>query len=124
MAGGSSNATSANPTFQKLLVNNDSGIDSPGTGNADVVDMVMEPGTPDNILVAVIGLTTNLGGIYQTTNATAATPTFAQTKPVATTVRTTLAINKTGNVVTVYAATSETPTNTTGCTTPGSGAMV
>ena len=37
----------------------------PATGNADVVDMVMEPGTPDNILVAVIGLTSQNGGIYR-----------------------------------------------------------
>lgn len=119
----SSNATSSSPTFQKLTVNQDGSVDSPQTGNADVVDMVMEPGTPDNILVAVIGLTSQNGGIYQSTNATTATPTFIQTKPLATTVRTTLAINKTGSVVTVYAATSETPVNTTGCTTVGSGAI-
>src|SRR5438128_1158279 len=51
------NAMSSSPAFTKLTVNNDSSVDSPGTGNADVVDMVMEPGTPDNITVAVIGLT-------------------------------------------------------------------
>ncbi|HBB96400.1 MAG TPA: hypothetical protein DC054_13515 [Blastocatellia bacterium] len=119
----SSNATSSSPTFTKLTVNQDGSIDTPATGNADVVDMVMEPGTPDNILVAVIGLTSLNGGIYQSTNATTATPTFTQTKPLATTVRTSLAINKTGSVVTVYAATSETPVNTTGCTTAGSGAI-
>lgn len=119
----SSNATSSSPTFQKLGVTVDGGVDNPNTGNADIADMAMEPGTPDNILVAVIGLTSQNGGIYQSTNATAAVPTFAQTKPVATGVRTSLAINKTGSVVTVYAATSETPTNTTGCTTNGSGAI-
>jgi hypothetical protein len=119
----SSNATTSSPTFQKLTVNLDGSVDSPPSGNADVVDMVMEPGTPDNILVAVIGLTSQNGGIYRSTNATTVTPTFSQTKFLATGVRTSLAINKTGSVVTVYAATSETPKNTTGCTTSGSGAI-
>jgi hypothetical protein len=124
----SSNATgpatgSGAVTFQKLTVNLDNSPDTPPTGNADVVDMVMEPGVPDNILVAVIGLTSQNGGIYRSTNATTATPTFTQTKPVATGVRTSLAINKTGSTVTVYAATSETPVNTAGCTTAGSGAI-
>src|SRR2546429_489967 len=59
----SSNATGSGAvTFQKLTVNTDSSFDSPGTGNADVVDMVMEPGTPDNILVAVIGAQAGFGG--------------------------------------------------------------
>src|SRR5207244_3428278 len=93
-------------------------------GNADVVDMVMEPGTPANITVAVIGLTSSLGGIYQSTNATAATPTFTQRFVAPTTgVRISLAINKVGSAVTLYAATSETPSNTTGCTTANSGAV-
>jgi hypothetical protein len=119
----STNATSSNPSFQKLVVNQDAGVDSPNTGNADAVDMVMEPGNPDNILVAVIGQTANLGGIYRTTNATAGTPTFSQTQPMPTAVRTTLTINKVGSIVTAYAATSETPVNTPGCTTSGSGAV-
>src|SRR5213075_728015 len=101
----------------------DASVDSPATGNADMVDMVMEPGNPDNILVAVIGQTSNLGGIYRTINATAGTPTFTQTQPLPTTVRTTLTINKVGSIVTAYAATSETPVNTPGCTTSGSGAV-
>jgi hypothetical protein len=126
----STTGTSSNPSFQKLTVNTDAGLDSPNTGNADVVDMVMEPGVPDNILVAVIGQQTGLGGIYRTTNATGAA-TFTQvysastTGPPATTagVRISLAINKVGSVVTAYASTSETPTNTSGCTTANSGAI-
>jgi len=119
----SSNATSSSPTFQKLTVNIDGSVDTPNTGNADIVDMVMEPGTPDNILVAVIGLTSQNGGIYRSTNATTATPTFTQTKQLATTVRTSLAINKTGSVVTVYAATSETPA-TGSCTTAANSGII
>jgi len=127
----SSNATSGNPTFQKLVVNTDSSLDTPGSGNADISDMVMEPGNPDNILVGAIGGQSGFGGVYRTTNGTAATPAFTQVyaastsgPPAVTTgVRIQLAINKVGSVVTAYAATSETPTNTTGCTTANSGAI-
>ncbi len=56
----SNNATSATPTFQKLVVNTDSSVDTPLTGNVDVVDMVLEPGNPDNLLVATIGLQSGL----------------------------------------------------------------
>ncbi|MFN2579123.1 MAG: DUF4214 domain-containing protein [Pyrinomonadaceae bacterium] len=118
----SSDATSASPTFQKLTVNQDASVDSPGTGNADVVDMVMEPGTPNNILVGVIGLTSGLGGIYRTTNATTGTPTFTQVFPAPTTgVRVSLAINKVGSTITAYAATSETPPSGSCTTTANSG---
>ncbi|HYW72143.1 MAG TPA: DUF4214 domain-containing protein [Pyrinomonadaceae bacterium] len=122
----SSNATSGSPSFTKLTVNTDSSADgSPGTGNADVADMAMEPGVPDNILVAVIGLTSGLGGIYRTTNATAASPVFTQRFTALTTgERINLAINKTGSAVTVYAATSETPSASGSCTTSAtSGAL-
>ena len=127
----STNALSASPTFQKLVVNTDSSLDSPGTGNSDAVDMVMEPGVPDNILVATIGRSSTFGGIYRTTNATSTTPTFTQVYAASTTgppasntgIRISLAINKVGSVVTAYASTSETPTNTAGCTSANSGAV-
>jgi Calx-beta domain len=118
----STNATSASPTFQKLVVNNDASVDSPGTGNADICDMAMEPGNPDNILVAAIGLTIG-SGIYRSTNATSPSPTFSNQLTVTNSAgspvigaRINLAINKAGSTVTVYAATSEPPTVTTGCT--------
>jgi hypothetical protein len=104
----STNATSAagSVTFQKLVVNTDNSPDSPATGNIDTTDIVMEPGVPNNLLVAVIGTSLN-GGIFRTTNALAGTPTFTQVFSAATGVRTNLAINKVGSVVTAYAATSE-----------------
>src|ERR1051325_3747056 len=124
----STNAAATNPTFQKLVVTRgSSSADSPGTSNLDIADMAMEPGTPDNILVAVIGAVVNgvpdTGGIYRTTNATAATPTFTNRYAAAAGVRISLAINKVGSTVTAYAATSETPTNTTGCNVPNTGAL-
>jgi hypothetical protein len=106
----STNATSAagSVTFQKLVITTDSSVDSPGTGNVDTTDIVMEPGTPNNLLVAVIGLTGTNGGIYRTTNALDATPTFTQVYSAFVGVRLNLTINKVGSVVTAYAATSET----------------
>jgi hypothetical protein len=76
----SNNATSAaaSVTFQKLIVNTDGSLDSPGTGNTSIFDMAMEPGNPDNILVTTSGAVTG-GAVYRSTNATTATPTFTQT---------------------------------------------
>lgn len=127
----STTATSATPTFQKLVVNTDAFVDSPPTGNADVVDMVMEPGVPDNILVSVMGSSagSTLGGIYRTVNALGASPAFVQVLSTPnppsprSPVRTSLTINKVGSVVTAYAATSETPAATPGCTLLDSGAI-
>jgi hypothetical protein len=121
------NATSSlakDVTFQKLVVTIDNWADTPHTGNVDTTDIVMEPASPsspanpNNLLVAVIGQSNppGLGGIYATTNALSATPTFTQVLATALNVRTNLAINKVGSVVTAYAATSEAPNNTTnGC---------
>jgi hypothetical protein len=125
----STDATSSSPTFQKLVVNTDNSPDVPGTGNVDISDMVMEPGNPDNILVAAIGATIG-SGIYRTTNATSANPTFTNQLTITNSggtalanIRISLAINKSGSNVTVYAGTSETPTNTSGCTALNSGAI-
>ena len=114
-------------TFQKLVVNMDSSLDAPGTGEADMTDIAMEPGVPDNLLVTVIGRGSlggiPDGGIYRTTNALAATPSFTQVLSTPTGVRSNLAINKVGSTVTAYAATSETPTATPSCTALLSGAL-
>ncbi len=129
----STNATSAagSVSFAKLVVTTDSSLDSPGTGNASVIDVVMEPNTPSNLVAAVIGRSStcggggssSCGGIYRTTNALDATPSFTQVQPLTTGIRISLAINKVSSNVTVYAATSEPPTATPGCTSSGTGAV-
>ena len=118
----STNATSAAPTFQKLVVNTDNSADTPSTGNVDTTDIVMEPGVPNNLLVAVIGTGTS-GGIFRTTNALTATPTFTQVFSAATGVRTNLTINKVGSVVTAYAATSESAPSGASCPSSQLGAV-
>ena len=73
----STNATSAagSVTFQKLVVTTDSSsVDIPATGNLDVTDVVIEPGAPTNLLVAVIGQSAAVGGIWRTTNALSSPP--------------------------------------------------
>ena len=122
----STNATfpAGSVTFQKLIVNTDNSPDSPPTGNVSVSDMVMDPGNPNNLLVAVIGQTTGLGGIYRSTNALSGTPTFAQTKALPTGTRVSLAINNAAGAVTVYAASSEKPSPTpAGCSASSGGIL-
>jgi hypothetical protein len=124
----STNATADNVgtpvTFQKLVVTTDGpSVDNPATGNVDTTDIVMEPGVPNNLLVAVIGVASNTGGIYRTTNALAATPTFALVLNTAAAVRTNLTINKVGAVVTAYAATSEAALPAASCPSTQLGAV-
>lgn len=120
----STNATSAagSVTFQKMLITSDTSADSPGTGDVDTTDIVMEPGVPNNLLVAVIGRSLS-GGISRTTNALAATPTFTQVLVTSIGIRTNLTINKVGSVVTAYAATSESASGTTCTSTSQAGAV-
>ena len=117
----STNATSAaSPvTFQKLVVTTDDSADSPGTGNEDTPDVVMDPGEPNNLIVTAIGRSgTGLpSGIYRTTNALASSPTFTRVLTLPNNVRANLTINKVGSTVTLYAATSETPSGGPTCTT-------
>ena len=102
----STNATAAAGavTFNKLTVTTGGSVDAPGTGNRSITDMVMEPGNPDIITCWALGSTAiGDGGIYRTTNASAASPTFTQTYTCTTpSSRGSLTINKVAGVVTEY----------------------
>ncbi|PZR72476.1 MAG: hypothetical protein DLM73_13260 [Chthoniobacterales bacterium] len=106
----STNATAAPSavTFTKLAVAPNGGsLDVPGTGNRRVSDMAFEPGNPDVLLAGVFGnAAAGDGGVFRSTNATSVSPTFTQTLTISAT-RINFAIQKTGAVVTVLAATSE-----------------
>ncbi|GAC1396534.1 MAG: hypothetical protein NVSMB56_11290 [Pyrinomonadaceae bacterium] len=111
----STNATStpASVTFQKLAVatGGTSSLDVPATGNRRVSDLIPEPGNPNNLLVSTSSFgdpIMNDGGIFRTINALATNPTFTNTLTISTT-RIQFAIQKTDTLVTVLAATSETP---------------
>nr|MDQ2659615.1 hypothetical protein [Verrucomicrobiota bacterium] len=95
----STNALSATPTWTRLQV--------AGTStNTIATAVVMEPGVPNNLVVSFYGqAATDPVGIYRTTNALAATPTFTQTQVLPLVTNAKLAIQKdTGSgVVTVYA---------------------
>ncbi|HEX7318235.1 MAG TPA: MBG domain-containing protein [Pyrinomonadaceae bacterium] len=101
----STNATSANATFQKITLN------TANAGNRSVTDIEFEPGNPNTMLATVNGFNSaNDGGVYRSTNALAATPTFTRTLTMGTasaTARGELAVNKVGGVTTVYAASSD-----------------
>jgi hypothetical protein len=101
----STNATSANATFQKL------NTATANSGNRSATDIEFEPGNPSVLWATIVGFSTaGDGGVYRTTNALAAAPTFSQVLTAGTTAATArveLAINKVGATVTVYAATTD-----------------
>ena len=101
----STNATSANATFQLL------NTATANSGNRSATDVEFEPGNPNVLWATVVGFSTaGDGGVYRTTNALAATPTFTQVLTAGSTTATArveLAINKVGTAVTVYAVTSD-----------------
>ena len=127
----STNATAApsSVTFAKLTVNTLAGYT---TGNTDISDMVADPAdaTGNTILVWVrngqgadagppCAAGSNCAGVYRSTNALSAAPTFTQTLVALNGgVRGELSINKVGNVVTVVAATGEAPASVPGAPNP------
>ncbi|MFL6275274.1 MAG: hypothetical protein ACJ74G_08675, partial [Blastocatellia bacterium] len=100
----STNALSGAPTFTQLTV-------PTASPNRAVTDMAFEPGNANNLIVAVFG--TNVagdGGIWRSTDALGATPTFTRTLTLGGSnfgIRVSLAINKVASTVTVLAATEE-----------------
>jgi hypothetical protein len=102
----STNATTASPTFTKLNV-------FPGGGASNdlsVGDIVMDPGDPNNVVAWVLGAAAaGEGGLYRSTDALGATPTFTQLVTTLTAnVRGELAAQRVGGVTNMWAATGET----------------
>ncbi|CAN5273718.1 hypothetical protein BH10ACI1_BH10ACI1_17320 [soil metagenome] len=94
-------AMSANPTFEKLTIQGTLGA------SRSVTDLAIEPDNPNRLIAAVVGSGGD-GGVYVSTDALSPTPTFTRgltTGDGSSLGRTELGINKTGAVVTVYAAT-------------------
>jgi hypothetical protein len=106
----SMNATQANPTFTRMTVATDT-TSAFGT-NLSATDLEFEPGNPNTLLATIRGFSVaGSGGVYRSTNALAAVPTFTQTLTAGpasgTAARVEIAINKVGTQVTVYAVTSD-----------------
>ena len=98
------NALSDNPTFQQLTINGTGGV------SRSVTDAVADPLNPARLIVGVVGSNGD-GGIYVTTNALDASPTFTRTLTTGdgnSLGRAELAINNVSSVVTVFAATGTT----------------
>ncbi len=105
----STNATAApgSVSFKRLTVTTAASVDSPGTGNRNVSAAMFEPGTNDHLVVSVYGsASAGDGGIYRSTNATAATPTFTQGL-IASSYQIALAGTRIGGTTTMVAATGE-----------------
>src|SRR5689334_7003753 len=67
------NAQSATPTFEQVQI---TGVAAPN--DRTIIDAVLDPANPDLLMVGLLGAASD-GGVYRTTNATAATPTFTRT---------------------------------------------
>ena len=125
----STNAT-ANPAaiaFDKLTVTTANSLAPDTTGNRSIIDVVMEPGVPDKLICTVLGTNGNTppdGGVYVTSNALAAAPTFTRTLTLGAATldsnigRAELGISKPGSVATVYVASGESA-GSGACTTGG-----
>jgi hypothetical protein len=75
------NGPAAGAVAQKLVtpLTDASGcLDTPCTGNAGVFDMVFDPSDPNILVEWELGAAAADGGIFRSTNALAATPTFTQ----------------------------------------------
>jgi photosystem II stability/assembly factor-like uncharacterized protein len=108
------NATSASPTFTKLTVTSAGSIPPDTTGDVTIADMVMDPNNVNVIVAWVLdsAATAGSGGVYRTTNALAATPTFSQVHVATNTgVRGELTASHVGGVTRMWAATGETTTS-------------
>lgn len=98
----STNATSVSPSFTKLTVTAANSIPPDASGNRSISDIVMDPNDPNVIVAWVLGdAALGDGGLYRTTNALAATPTFAPLVVAAT-------ANARGELAAVHAANSTT----------------
>jgi hypothetical protein len=115
----STNMMSASPTFTKITVQPANG------GNRGITDVAFDPNNPNVLIAGVNGFSTggNDGGLWRTTNALAATPTFTNQQVVGTatsTIQIKLAGNTVNGVTTMLAATGESPVpNGSNCGAPG-----
>ena len=95
------NALAANPVFQQLT------IQGTTVASRSISDAAIDPANPNRLLISVVGGAGD-GGIYLSTDSLSATPTFTRTQVTgdgSSLGRAELAINNTGGLVTVYAAT-------------------
>ena len=107
----STNAQSASPTFEQVQV---TGVPTPN--DRSMIDIQLDPGNPNVLLVTVIGVTGD-GGIYRTANALDPAPTFARTLAIANGADFRAELTATRNATvgtTFYAATGETSTTAIG----------
>ena len=96
----STNATAASPTFTRLSLGSNDLL--------NITDVVVDPGDANRVVAAASDpFGVGGAGVYLTTNALAATPTFGLTQAVAGTARVELAINRVAGTTAVFAATGE-----------------
>jgi hypothetical protein len=107
----STNATSASPSFTRLTVTTAASIPPDTSGNRSIRDIVFDPADPNVLVAWVVGSpVAGDGGLYRTTNALAANPTFTQvvTATVQTNAPGELTANRVGGVTRMWSASGDT----------------
>jgi len=76
----STNANTGSPAFEKIRVSGDGSVAPDVSGNRNTFDVKLDPNDPNRLLVWYSGATgAGNGGVFVTTNALAAVPTFTNT---------------------------------------------
>ena len=95
------NALAADVRFTRLAV------PTSQPNPASISDAILEPGNPDHLLCAVGDFDLAFSGVWRTTNANAAVPSFTHTLSLPSFIRGSLAASRTGSAVTFLVATAE-----------------
>ncbi|HEX4959500.1 MAG TPA: hypothetical protein VF173_01580 [Thermoanaerobaculia bacterium] len=110
------NALAASPRFTRLAV-------PPGATSTEVGDAILEPGNPDHLLCSTLEFSNPaLSGVWRTTNANAAAPSFVRTLPLPLSARGMFAANKIGSTVKILLGAGD-PANSVRCPTTDTGTL-
>ena len=111
------NALAADVRFSRLAV------PVSQANQALIGDAILEPGNPDHLLCTTFDFANpDFSGVWRTTNANAASPSFTRTLPLPPLTHGTLAVSRTGSTVTFLVATGE-PASSPRCSPGESGAL-
>jgi photosystem II stability/assembly factor-like uncharacterized protein len=110
------NALAASPRFTRLAVPS-------GATNTEIGDAILEPGNPDHLLCSTLEFfNSSFTGVWRTTNANAAAPSFVRTLTLPLVTRGMFAANKIGSTVKVLLGAGE-PANSARCASGDTGSL-
>jgi hypothetical protein len=110
------NALATSPRFTRLAV-------LPGATSTEIGDAILEPGNPDHLLCSTLEYDTPaFSGVWRTTNANAAAPSFVRTRTLQLGARGMFAANKIGSTVKILLGAGD-PANSVRCPATETGTL-